>query len=75
MGKKAKVFGIIITMVVVFIVWNVAMAAIQAPIKKDMAVCDQKLKLLDQKSLALDHGNQEQADQIQLQIDNIKGCG
>lgn len=36
--------------------------------------CDQKLKILDQAAVALDHGQSTKADELQLQADNITGC-
>ena len=39
-----------------------------------IAACDQKTKLLDQASVALDKGDSAASDQLQVQADNIQ-CG
>ncbi len=38
------------------------------------ALCDKKLKILDQAAIALDKGDQSAYDQLQAQADSITGC-
>jgi len=75
MGKKAKIIGTLIVTVMFLIIWNAAIApALTAPYKKDMAICDQKMALADQRALALDHNDQLKYDELTAQYDSIKGC-
>jgi hypothetical protein len=72
MRKGAKIGIVLMLFAFSWIIYNWLVAN---PIHSAKMCCfDQKSKLLDQKMVALDHGNQELADQLQLQVDNIQGC-
>jgi hypothetical protein len=72
MRKAAKVSIAVMIFGLSWIVYNYFVTTPAHNAK--MSCFDQKGKLLDQKMLALDQGNQELADKLQLQIDNIQGC-
>jgi hypothetical protein len=75
MGRAGKIAAIVIVTIVLLIIWNaVTIPAINAPMDQKKALCDKKLKILDQAAIALDKGDQSAYDQLQAQADSITGC-
>jgi hypothetical protein len=73
MGKAGKIIATVIITIVFLVVWNfIAYPIISAPIDKKIDCNDEKLKLLDQASIALDQGDELKADQLQLKVDSMK---
>ena len=75
MSRKGRIVGSILFLIIGFVFVNaIVVPALQAPIKKDISICDQKMALADQRALALDHNDQLKYDELTAQYDSIKGC-
>jgi hypothetical protein len=72
-NRTGKIIAAVIITIVFLVVWNfIAYPIISAPIHKKIDCNDEKLKLLDQASIALDQGDELKADQLQLKVDSMK---
>jgi hypothetical protein len=72
MGKKAKIFGGILFLIIGLAIWNlVIVPAMTAPIHQAESRTNAKMQVLDQAQLALDHGDQAKYDQLIAQADRM----
>ena len=73
MNKGRKIgIAISLSLFVIGIIWIIYNITVANPAaQKKIACLDEKSKLLDEKMAALDRGDTAQADQLQLQVDNI----
>ena len=76
--RRRAAIGLTFGMIAVIAgLWSLSISAshyVQQSHGANQNACDQKLKLLDQESLALDKGQDIKADELRIQADNITGC-